>query len=179
MLNRYWITLAMFLGILGFSWAGPPPSFKQWDIMGFRPVPKAVEVPDIRFIDESGEARSLSEFRGSVVLLNFWASWCPPCRAEMPSMDRLRRALEGTDFVMLPVNAGEKEETVKRFTREFDIEFPVYMDEKAAGAAGVGVSGLPTSLMIDREGRVLAVVNGSLEWDNAMIIEALGSWARP
>ena len=55
MLNRYWITLAMFLGFLGFSWAGPPPSFKQWDIMGFRPVPKAVEVPDIRFIDESGE----------------------------------------------------------------------------------------------------------------------------
>ena len=179
MLNRYWITLAMFLGFLGFSWAGPPPSFEQWDIMGFRPVPKAVEVPDIRFIDESGEARSLSEFRGSVVLLNFWASWCPPCRAEMPSMDRLRRALEGTDFVMLPVNAGEKEETVKRFTREFDIEFPVYIDEKAAGAAGVGVSGLPTSLMIDREGRVLAAVNGSLEWDNPMIIEALGAWARP
>lgn len=179
MLNRYWIGLAAFLGILASSWAGQPPSTEKWRIMGFRPTPKAVEVPDIRFIDESGKTRSLSEFRGSVVLLNFWASWCPPCRAEMPSMDTLRRALEGTDFVMLPVNTGERERRVKRFTRRFNIEFPVYIDESAAAAAGVGVSGLPTSLMIDREGKVIAVVKGSLEWDDAAIIEALGSWARP
>ena len=181
-MNRYWMIPTAVLGILSSVLspcrAGEPPSDDRWRTMGFRPVPRAAEVPNIRFTDESGAQRSLSDFRGSVVLLNFWASWCPPCRAEMPSMGKLARALEGTDFVMLPVNVGENNRTVKRFVETFSIGFPVYLDKTAAGAADIGVGTLPTSLIINREGQVVAVVNGSLEWDDAAIITALGAWAR-
>ena len=182
MVNRYWIipeaVLVILSSVLSPCGAGEPPSADQWRTMGFRPVPRAVEVPNIRFTDESGERRSLSDFRESVVLLNFWASWCPPCRAEMPSMGKLSQALDGTDFVMLPVNVGENNRTVKRFIEKFSIGFPVYFDETAAGAADIGVNTLPTSLMINRDGKVLSVVNGSLDWDDAAIIAAIGAWAR-
>ncbi len=146
--------------------------------LGFRPIPEGSDFPDISFSDTENRIHSLSEYKGSVILLNFWASWCPPCRGEMPAMENLADELKDTEFVMLPINVQESADMVESFTKEFDIGFPVYLDIKAEAAKAVGVTGLPTSILIDRDGKAIAVVTGALEWDSDEIISMMKNWTR-
>jgi len=146
--------------------------------LGLRPIPEGKDFPDISFRDMNDETRQLSDFRGRVILLNFWASWCPPCRAEMPSMDILSRKLDGTDFVMIPVNVQESSEMVTSFINEFGIDFPVFLDLNGDAAKAVGVTALPTSILIDRNGNALAVVTGAFEWDEDKFISMMRHWTR-
>jgi thiol-disulfide isomerase/thioredoxin len=111
-----------------------------------------------------GKPRALSDYKGKVVFLNFWASWCPPCRAEMPSMQKLSRSWDKKKFVMLAVNLRETKEAVGSFARQNGYTFPVLLDETGRIASQYQVSGIPTTIIIDGKGNILSRTTGSREW---------------
>lgn len=154
------------------------PSSSELESLGFRIIPENQDLPDISFTDGNNQTRRLSDYKDHVVLLNFWASWCPPCRAEMPSMGKLARELKGTDFIMIPVNVGESQEIVEAFAETYEIDFPLYFDQDSSSTAMMGVSVLPSSILLNRQGSAVAAVQGSLEWDLPQMIELFKKWSR-
>src|SRR6266496_1338820 len=127
---------------------------------------------EIHFSDEQGQDLTLAVFRGRVVLLNVWATWCVPCRKAMPALDRLQAKLGGDDFVVIPLSIDRKGvEAVKGFYREGGVEkLAIYVDPSGKGSRGLAVPGVPTTLLIDREGREVARKMGAAEWDGAEMV---------
>ncbi len=122
--------------------------------------------PDFSLNDLQGQHRRLSEFRGKVVFLNVWATWCPPCRLEMPSMEHLYRRLKDRDFVMLAVSEDEDGvPPVQKFVDQMGITFPVLVDPEGVVPGRYGVTGYPETFIIDRQGRVIQHTIGPEEWD--------------
>lgn len=120
------------------------------------------------FANAAGEYISLADFRGQVVLLNFWATWCPPCLAEMPSLDRLAAQMEASsladEFTLLAVDLDPNAERAKRFLKENGIKnLPFYRDETMSFSFEMAVSAMPTSMFIDRGGRIVARFEGAAE----------------
>ena len=130
------------------------------------------DVPEIRFVDAEGRSLTLADFRGKVVLLNVWATWCVPCRNEMPSLDRLQAQLGGDDFMVLALSIDRAGlPAVKRFYEELGLQhIGIYVDDSGAGARALGAPGLPTTLLIDRAGREVARKMGAAEWDGPEMI---------
>jgi thiol-disulfide isomerase/thioredoxin len=130
---------------------------------------------DFSLNDMDGKPHRLSDLRGKVVLVNFWATWCPPCRREMPSMQRAHDALKGHDFVMLAVNVGEDVETIFGFTFATGVEltFPILLDRDSAVTSAWPVRALPTSFLIDRDGRAVFRAVGGRDWDDPGLIGAI------
>jgi cytochrome c biogenesis protein CcmG/thiol:disulfide interchange protein DsbE len=123
--------------------------------------------PDFALPDLNGRLQRLSDFRGKVVFLNVWATWCPPCRMEMPAMETLYRRLKGRDFVMLAVSQDDEGlKTVKPFVEKNGLTFPVLLDPKASVSGQYGVTGYPETFVIDREGKVVQHVIGPENWEN-------------
>ena len=124
-------------------------------------------VPALRFEDGSGRALTLADFQGRVVLLNIWATWCGPCRAEMPTLDRLQAMLGGPDFEVVALSIDRAGiDAVARFYAEIEVEhIGRYIDATTKAARDLGAYGLPTTLLIDREGREIARHVGPAEWD--------------
>lgn len=144
------------------------------------PAPKPVA--PISFADEQGQARSLSDFKGKVVVLNVWATWCVPCRTEMPTLDRLQAALGSFDFQVVPlsIDRGGLDVVSKFFTEIGISHLAKYTDTSGQVLRGVGAVGLPTTLIIDRAGNEIGRVVGPAEWDAPEVIELLKSViARP
>jgi thiol-disulfide isomerase/thioredoxin len=126
------------------------------------------ELPEIAFVDGTGRPVTLADFRGRTVLLNVWATWCPPCREEMPSLDRLQKTLGGPAFevVALSIDAGGAP-VVKRFYDEIGIRsLAIYVDPGMHAAGQLAALGVPTTLLIDREGRELGRHAGPARWDD-------------
>jgi len=124
-------------------------------------------VPELDFLDREGNEVSLEDFRGKVVILNLWATWCAPCRKEMPGLDRLQAALgeDGLAVVPLSLDRGEVGQ-IEAFYDEVGLTtLPIYRDPKAAAGRALGAYGLPTTIMIDREGREIGRLLGPAEWD--------------
>jgi peroxiredoxin len=122
--------------------------------------------PDFSVIDLAGKAIRLSGLRGKVVVLNVWTTWCPPCREEMPSMERLYGQLRGPDFELLAVSEDEGGiEPVRAFVRDVGVTFPVAHDPERQVGTRYGVWGYPETFIIDREGRVVERVIGPRVWD--------------
>ena len=117
----------------------------------------ALQTPDRRTL-------ALFSFRGRVVFLNFWATWCPPCRLEMPGMEQLPRELKEQGLVVLAVNLEESPKLVAKFMKEFRLDFPALLDSDSSVAARYRVQGLPTTILIDREGRSVGRAVGPREW---------------
>lgn len=130
---------------------------------------------DFTLKDLDGKTYRLADLRGKVVLLNFWASWCPPCRRELPSMERLWLKLKDRDFLVLAVNVAEDDDTVFAFTGQLDnpLTFPILLDSDAAVLNAWPVKGLPTSFVIDRQGRVVFRAVGGREFDHPVLVEAI------
>lgn len=135
-----------------------------------RPVP--LLSPPI--LTSKGRTLHLSDFAGRVVLLNIWATWCAPCRTEMPSLDRLR-GLTGADLAIVPVSIDEGGvDVAQRFFREIGIaNLDLYWGEALRVKLAFAAFGLPTSLLIDRQGRELARLSGPAEWDSAASLRQL------
>jgi thiol-disulfide isomerase/thioredoxin len=157
--------------------SGKPPDSEILEGLGFTAIRDGSGFPDIAFVDPEGGEHSLSDYRGSVILLNFWATWCPPCRAEIPSMSRLYERLEGGDFVLLALNVRESPGLVASFAEEFGMGFPYALDSEGSAAESVGITSIPTSILIDRDGEAVAVVTGALEWDDEEILAMLEEWS--
>lgn len=132
-------------------------------------------ISEVRFEDGRGQVLNLAAFRGKVVLLNVWATWCPPCRWEMPTLDRLQARLGGPDFEVVPLSIDRGGRTaVRRFYREIGItNLGIYVDKTGKATRRLRVLGLPTTLLIDREGRALGRLFGPAEWDAPDIIALL------
>jgi thiol-disulfide isomerase/thioredoxin len=129
----------------------------------------------IQFEDEQGQTRSLAEFKGKVILLNIWATWCVPCRREMPTLDRLEAQLGGPDFQVVPVSIDRGGiDTIRKFYAETAVwKLAIYADRSGQVLRAVGAIGLPTTLIIDRDGQEVARITGPAEWDSAEIVQIL------
>lgn len=139
------------------------------------PVPNRPAAPDFSLLDADGKRHRLSDYRGKIVAINFWATWCPPCLREMPSMQRLSDQLKDKDFVILAIDVGEDDETVFRFTVALDtpLEFPLLLDLEGKIVAQWPVLGLPTTFIIDKQGRVAYRAVGGREWDHPDFANAI------
>jgi peroxiredoxin len=125
--------------------------------------------PALSLKDLEGASHSLQAYRGKVVILNFWASWCEPCRDEMPSFNKLRRSFEGRPVVMLAVNIGEGEGRIAGFLRKVPVEFPVLLDRDAKVSRDWKVRLMPTTFIIGRDGRVRYSYAGERDWDDPAV----------
>ena len=119
--------------------------------------------PALALEDLAGRIHRLADYRGSVVLVNFWATWCEPCRAEMPSMDRLRRSLQGRRFEVLAVNLAEPLSRIQKYLDTLPLGFPVLRDRDSAVAKAWKARLLPASYLIGRDGRIRYVANGEID----------------
>ena len=119
-----------------------------------------------------GGTAKLSAYRGKVVFLNFWATWCPPCRAEMPAMETLYRRFAASGLEILAVDCAEKTADVEAFIKNAGYNFPVVLDADGSAARRYGASAIPTTYILDRSGKIIARVTGSLRWDDPKIIAA-------
>ena len=120
---------------------------------------------DFSLVDIKGKTHTPADYRGKVVLINFWASWCPPCIQEMPSMQRLQEKLGDQPFIVLPINVGEKKYRVWKFVKLINFTLPVPLDIRSVMFNDWGASVLPTSFLLDAEGRIRYRVEGEFEWD--------------
>jgi thiol-disulfide isomerase/thioredoxin len=138
------------------------------------------EIATINFVDGQGNARTLADFKNKVVVLNIWATWCVPCRREMPALDRLQTALGGPDFEVVPVSIDRKGiEAVGQFFSEIEVrKLATYLDTSGQAVRALGAVGLPTTLVLDRDGREIGRVIGPAEWDDPEIVEYLRSLLR-
>jgi thiol-disulfide isomerase/thioredoxin len=134
-------------------------------VLSLHDTPRAV--PELRFKDGDGRALSLADFRGKVVLLNIWATWCGPCREEMPTLDRLQAKLGGPDFQVVALSIDRAGlGVVSEFYDEIGIKhLAKYIDDSGKASWQLNAAGLPTTLLIDREGREIARHVGPAEWD--------------
>jgi len=138
------------------------------------PLAKPFMAPDFSATGEDGETYRLSDYRGKYVLLNFWATWCPPCRKEIPSMERMWHKVKDKNLVILAVNVGEDADTIFRFSASYPMSFPALLDLDGKIIESYPVRGLPTSYIINPEGLVTHRAVGSREWDDdALIAEIL------
>ncbi len=132
--------------------------------------------PALALKDPTGKPHNLTDYRGKVVLLNFWATWCAPCREELPSMQALRERLAGKGFEVITVNLMESEEKITAFRESELIDLPVLMDRDGAAAKRWKVRMLPISFVIDRQGAIRYQLVGEANWTGpevAPVIERL------
>jgi cytochrome oxidase Cu insertion factor (SCO1/SenC/PrrC family) len=120
--------------------------------------------------DLQGKAYDLSAYAGKPVLINFWASWCPPCRAELPALNRAAGVLQADDIVTLAVNVGDSKAAVLRFLDEYPIDFPVLLDEAGESMAQWAIKGMPTTVLLDSRGGIAFHVAGERVWDDEQIL---------
>ena len=141
----------------------------------FARATKPKPVPELRFNDADGRAHTLADFRGKLVLLNIWATWCEPCREEMPALDRLQAKLGGERFQVVALSVDQEGLAIaRRFYAETGIKaLPLYIDPTAKAAFTVDAAGLPASLLIDRQGREIGRRLGAVNWDDAEVVERL------
>jgi len=126
-----------------------------------RPLASDFELQDI-----DGNTHRLSDYRGKALIVNFWATWCPPCREEMPSMQRAWEKLEQEGILMLAVNVGEDDDTIFQFTANYPVEFPLLMDRDSTVIGEWPVRGLPTTFVVDPQGRLVYRAIGGRAWDD-------------
>ena len=156
------------------------PAADQAPLGQFVPSSPPRPAPQIGFTDPDGKAVSLGDFAGKLVLVNLWATWCAPCRREMPSLDRLQTRL-GDKITVLAISedmGGSK--AVAPFVAHLGLKaLKTYLDPKNAVDQAFKVDGLPTSLLIDRQGRVLGRVEGEAEWDSPKMLAVIEPFLAP
>ncbi len=132
-------------------------------------------IAEFQFEDAGGRFRSLADFHGKIVLLNIWATWCVPCRKEMPTLERLHAALGGPDFEVVALSIDRSMDAIHKFFAEVGIQrLAIYRDSSAKAPRQLGVVGLPTTLLINREGLEIGRLIGPAEWDAPEIAEFIG-----
>jgi thiol-disulfide isomerase/thioredoxin len=157
---------AVLVAALPFGRADERPQ-PQGAVQHFTYTEPPLPVPETPFADAAGTTVTLAAFRGRVVLLNFWATWCAPCIREMPALDRLQGSLGGRDFTVLIVSEDRGGAKVAvPFLKKLGVErLDTYLDAKGKLARALGLKGLPTTILIDRAGREVGRLRGPADWD--------------
>ncbi len=137
-------------------------------------------VPELRFEDAAGKPHTLADFRGKLVLLNVWATWCAPCREEMPALDRLQAQLGGPGFEVVALSVDQQgPQIARRFLGEIGVRaLALYIDPSASAAFKLDTPGLPVSLLLDRNGREIGRHLGPAKWDSPQVLERLRDIAK-
>jgi peroxiredoxin len=123
-----------------------------------------VKAQNFALKDLNGNEVHLEDYRGKIIFLNFWTTWCPACLVEMPSMEKLYRKFKNDDFVILAVDMQEDLETVKKFKAKFKLSFPILLDEEGVVSSYYGVRAIPATYFIDRAGYLYAAAMGARDW---------------
>ncbi|MBJ6128425.1 TlpA family protein disulfide reductase [Microvirga splendida] len=133
------------------------------------------EVPEISFKDDNGRPVALADLRGKIVVLNVWATWCSPCREEMPALDRLQAQFDRKDVEVVALSIDRKGlDPVRKFLASVGVRhLPPYIDESGGASRSLGLVGLPGTLVIDRDGREIGRLLGAAEWDSPETVEFL------
>ncbi len=141
------------------------------------PIAAPYLAPALKLADLDGKLHELVSFKGKLIVVNFWATWCPPCRREMPSLERLRQQLGDSGLEVIAVDVGEDVETVFAFTGQLDPAptFPMLLDKNSAVAQQWKVRGLPTTFVVDTDGRVIYRAVGGREFDHETVVKQLRS----
>ena len=163
--GRLFLLAAVFFccGAISAQAAGKPA-------VDYKLVPKLQELkerdtaPDFTLPNADGKQVSIKDFRGKVVFLNFWATWCESCREEMPAMERLYKEFKGKGLEIVAVNIKEKRPDALAFYRKFQLTYPLVLDSEGKVGELYGAFGLPVTYLIDRKGVVLARLWGSADW---------------
>jgi thiol-disulfide isomerase/thioredoxin len=128
---------------------------------------------DFRVSTMTGLTKARSSTKGKIVLLNFWATWCPPCRQEIPSIEKLGKEMKGTAFEIFAVSVGEDAATVKSFVAEQKITFPIYLDPKNTLSRTYASQGIPTTYILNKEGKFIAGMIGAHDYSSPELIALL------
>jgi peroxiredoxin len=161
---KRWIYAVIMLAVLGASGCTKREA----------PAVEGSLAPDFTLKDLSGRPVQLSSLRGKVVLLNFWATWCPPCQGEVPSMVRLNQLMQGKAFQMLAVSIDEGgKDAVNTFFTKRGATLPALLDTDGAVARRYGTTGVPETFVIDARGVIMKKVVGAMDWSTTEVISAL------
>ena len=155
------------------STASAPPLAARSGPFARTSAPK--EIPALQFEDAAGHSRTLADFKGKVVLLNLWATWCAPCREEMPALDRLQAELGGPRFEVIALSVDSQgPDIARKFFLEAGVKsLALYVDRSAQAAFKLGAAGLPASLLVDANGRELGRHLGPAKWDAPEVVDEL------
>ena len=131
-------------------------------------TPKAIQL-----LDTNGQMITLDNFKGKVTLINFWATWCPPCVEEIPSMNRLKQKMQGEPFQLVSINYAEPPENIRAFMQKVSVDFPVLVDPQGKLAGQWNVVAFPSTFIIGRDGKFHYGVNAAIHWDTPEILQKL------
>ena len=137
------------------------------------PIPGNMAAPEFSLQDTHGKLHRLSDYRGKPVIINFWTTWCPPCREELPSMNRAWHKIKDEGIAMLAINMGEGEDTIFIFSADYPTDFPVLMDQSGEVIEQWPVKGLPTTFVIAPDGTIAYRAIGSREWDARELLDTV------
>jgi len=146
---------------------------KAFEGTGIKAAAEGIDPIDFTLPLLDGTKITLSQLKGKVVFLNFWATWCGPCRSEMPSMEAVYQKLKNRGFEILAVNLGESRGEVSDFMNKYKLNFPAVLDERQVTGSQYNIRAIPTTYIIDRRGLIIARLVGSINWNTPKIISAL------
>jgi peroxiredoxin len=132
---------------------------------------KSSLAPDFQLIDMDDKKHRLSDYRGKPVIINFWATWCPPCREELPSMNRAWKKIKQDGIIMLAVNVGEDDDTIFSFLGSYPIDFTVLLDQSGEVTEQWPIKGLPTTFVINPQGYIVYRAIGGRAWDDDNLLD--------
>ena len=144
-----------------------------------KPFTANTPTPPLKLTDLQGRSHDLNDYKGKVVLVQFWATYCGPCRKEMPSMNKMMKKMGNVPFKILAVDMGETKEEVTRFVNEVKPEFSILMDESGKSIADWRVFAAPSNFIIDPQGKIRYTLFGGVEWDSDELIAKLKALANP
>lgn len=144
---------------------------------GIERVDPPQDITDFSLAGIDGKQHRFEDFRGKYLLVNFWAVWCAPCRAEMPSLQRAYEKLSNPGFELLAIHAGPSVETAQQYANQLNLEFPILVDQELA-LTGWGIRGLPSTFLIDPQGRIIAEAVGERAWDAPGMLKTIADYMR-
>jgi peroxiredoxin len=145
--------------------------------LGFHIFPKPVALPEFSVPSLSGTTLKSTDLTGTVTVMNFWATWCPPCNREMPSIQRLFDQMKGTAFRIVAISTGEAKQTVTDFLKKNSYNYPMFLDENRSLGAAFASQGIPTTYILDKSGKIVAGIVGSREYDEPALVAVLKDMA--
>ena len=127
----------------------------------------------INLKDAYGNQIVKNDYKGKVTIINFWATWCPPCVEEIPSLNQLKQEMQGKDFELISINYAEDSKTIIEFLKKVNVEFPVLLDPDGEFAQKWNVIAYPSTFVINKQGKIVYGVNAAIEWDTPDLIKKL------
>ena len=157
--------------VLAATLSSDKKSDKLYRDLGVLKIPRIAPPVDFKLKDIKGKSVRLSDFRGKVVFLNSWATWCPPCKFEMPSMQKLYDKLRHKNFAMVAVDLQEPVSRIKDFIKKYELNFTVLLDSKGDVGRQFGIRSIPSTFILDKEGGIIGKIFGPREWDGKEAVD--------